>query len=661
MQSSHIIIGVDTGGTFTDFVFKDNNGWGVHKVLSTPHNPSKAVIKGLRMLAAGTPKQVVHGSTVATNAILERKGVKTALIANKGFEDVIEIGRQNRSRLYDLAYKKTPCIVPYSLRFGITGRILYSGMVLEELDPAELQRVVNSVHETGAESVAVCLLFSYTNPCHEKHLGELLSKLNMSVSLSHEILAEFREFERTSTTVINAYVSPIMKKYLDGMQTEFSPQDILRIMQSNGGSISASTAMNESARTILSGPAGGVIGAYEIGKIAGFTNLITLDMGGTSTDVSLILQKPSLTLESTISEYPLKLPMIDIHTVGAGGGSIARIDTGGSLQVGPKSAGADPGPICYGKGNQITVTDAHLYLGRLIAEHFLGGAMSLQYTRLDSFFELMSKKLGLTSVELAEGILDVANTCMERAIRVISVERGHDPRDFSLFAFGGAGGMHAAFLAHLLNIPRVIIPQNPGILSAIGMLLADIIKDYSRTVMLDALQTESSDLDKYVKELENKAISELASEGINHDKITFEHGLDMRYKGQSFEILVPYRYDFIESFHALHEQTYGHRNNSMPVEIVGTRLRAIGTVEKPAVKRQKAGGRHAPDEAVLGEKDTFFEGKNRRTKIIKRDHLLSGNQLTGPAVIVEYSGTIVMPPFASAVVDEFGNIVMEIT
>lgn len=373
-----IIIGVDTGGTFTDFVFKEGEHWGIYKLLSTPANPASAVLAGLNHVAQGKRKQIIHGSTVATNAILERKGAKTALITNKGFEDVIEIGRQNRSRLYDLAYRKEPHIVPPESRFGIVGRILHSGEEHEPLDVEEAQRVVELLQKSQVESVAVCFIFSFVNPSHERKMKELLEETGVVVSLSHEILGEFREFERTSTTVLNGYVSPKMKSYIEYLVAELDQGDSLSIMQSNGGSISAETARKESVRTILSGPAGGAVGAFEIGKMAGYTQLITFDMGGTSTDVSLTDGALSLTVESKISGYPIKVPMIDIHTVGAGGGSIASVDVGGSLKVGPESAGADPGPICYGKGDQITVTDANLYLGRLIPEHFLGGSMKLQ-------------------------------------------------------------------------------------------------------------------------------------------------------------------------------------------------------------------------------------------------------------------------------------------
>jgi len=655
-----MIIGVDTGGTFTDFVYKDGDRWGVYKVLSTPSNPAQAVLEGLRYLSEGKKKQIVHGSTVATNAILERHGARTALITNKGFEDIIEIGRQNRTRLYDLAYRKEPHIIPSELRFGLQGRILQTGEELRPMDMETAKDVALRLKELGIESVAVCFLFSYVNPAHEKKVKELLEPSGFQISLSHEILAEFREFERTSTTVINAYVSPKMQRYIGYLTDHLDAGDTLGIMQSNGGSISVETAMRESVRTILSGPAGGAVGAYEIGKMAGYTKLITFDMGGTSTDVSLIDNDLSLTFESSISGYPVKVPMIDIHTVGAGGGSIARLDEAGALKVGPESAGADPGPICYGKGDSITVTDANLYLGRLIPEHFLDGRMVLKDEKLPSYFEKMAQKVRLSPLELAEGILDVANTAMERAIRVISVERGYDPREFTLFSFGGAGGMHAAFLARLLNIPKVLLPRNPGILSAIGMIMADVIKDYSLTIMRNQDNVTSTFLSDQFVEIEERGREDLGSEGIPGDGIVLEKYLDMRYEGQSYEIIIPFDDDYIERFHALHEKTYGYRNEDKIIEIVNIRLRARGMPEKPRFQKSEKMIKTPPSDAFLGEKDVVFDRNRIPTKIVARDKLRSGNRIEGPAVLVEYSSTIVIPPFALARVDEYGNIFMEI-
>ena len=654
------IVGVDTGGTFTDFIYKTKDGkWGVYKLLSTPHNPAEAVLNGIKGITTTKEFKVVHGSTVATNAILERKGAYTAFVTNKDFEDIIEIGRQNRTELYNLFYKRNSPLVPKELRFGLKCRVNSEGKIIVDIDDGELEGLVKKIEDAKAESIAVCFLFSYLNPEHELKVGRAFERLGIPVSLSHKILAEFREYERASTTIINAYVAPKMKRYIQSLIDGIEGNE-LRIMQSNGGSISAEVAMNESVRTILSGPAGGAVGAYEIGKMAGFNKLITFDMGGTSTDVSLIDNKLPLTFESEIAGFPVKVPMIDIHTVGAGGGSIAYLDAGGSLKVGPESAGADPGPICYGKGEKITVTDANLYLGRLVPEFFLGGNMRLDRDRLNTYFKDMARRVGLTEVELAEGILTVANANMERAIRVISVDRGYDPREFVLFSFGGAGGMHAAFLAQLLKIPKVLVPKNPGILSAIGMLLADIVKDYSLTVMLRADETNYDELKGLFEPLDESGVNDLLAEGINQKRIVLEHYLDMRYMGQSYEIVVPFSENFVEDFHALHKKNYGYSDRSKRVEIVNIRLRAIGSPEKPVFDKIERAKTENSEDAIIGEKNVIFYGNYKVTKIVDRDKLLAGNIFEGPAIVVEYSSTIVIPPNCKATVDDFGNLIIDV-
>jgi N-methylhydantoinase A len=654
------IVGVDTGGTFTDFIYKSKDGWGVYKLLSSPSNPADSLLKGLKTVLKTNDYKVVHGSTVATNAILERKGAYTTLITNKGFEDVIEIGRQNRTQLYNLHYKRNPQLIPKELRFGIECRINSQGEIVKDIDETELENLVRKLEKLKLESIAVCFLFSYLNPEHELKVQEALSSLNIPISLSHKILSEFREYERASTTIINAYVSPKMKRYIKNIIEETQGNE-LRIMQSNGGSISADVAMKESVRTILSGPAGGAVGAYEIGKMAGYSKLITFDMGGTSTDVALINDTLPLTFESTIADFPVKVPMIDIHTVGAGGGSIAYVDAGGSLRVGPESAGADPGPICYGKGEQITVTDANLYLGRIVPEFFLGGNMPIDRNRLNEYFKNMSKKIGLSEIELAEGILDVANASMEKAIRVISVEKGFDPREFVLFSFGGAGGMHAAFLAKLLHIPKVFIPKNPGILSAIGMLMADIIKDYSLTVMLNNDNSNFSNINELFTPLDKQGIKELKNEGVSEKNIILEHYLDMRYFGQSYEIMVPFSENYIEDFHNLHKQTYGYADENKRIEIVNIRLRAKGIPQKPKFDIMECSNNKLIDpSSILDIRDVIFDFAFHKTKIIDRNKLQCGNIIEGPAIIVEYSSTISIPPDSLVHIDKFGNLIIDI-
>ncbi len=654
-----IIVGVDTGGTFTDFIYKKNGKWEVYKILSTPSNPANAVLKGLKKILGKKPGNITHGSTVATNSILERNGAITALITNKGFEDIIEIGRQNRTKIYDIFYKKNKPLVPSKFRFGIRCRINAKGEDIKDIDEKELKDIIEQLGKNKVESVAVCFLFSFLNNKHEKIVEKYLKEARLYYCLSSEILPEFREFERTSTTVINAYVSPKMRNYIASIKSYFNNGSKLRIMQSNGGIISAEVAMKESVRTILSGPAGGVVGAFELGKLAGFDRLITFDMGGTSTDVALIDKKLPLTVESEIDGFPIKIPMIDIHTVGAGGGSIAYIDEGGALKVGPISAGADPGPICYGKGERITVTDANLYLGRLIPEHFLGGNMKLDKKRLERFFEKKAKEAGITPLELAEGILEVANSNMERAIRVISVEKGHNPSEFILFSFGGAGGMHASFLAKLLKISKVLIPKNPGILSAIGMILSDIIKDYSQTVMLRD-HISFHELKHMFKKLITRARDDLLEEGVFDKSIQLEPHLDMRYVGQSYELIIPFKKDFKDLFHKYHKRLYGYSNPEKPTEIVNLRLRARGRLDKPIFEKGTKPTNEIDDKACLGVVNTIFNKKNHKTEVLNRDYLKYGNKFSGPAIIVEYSSTVVVPPEAEVNIDEYENIIISI-
>ncbi|ORJ62967.1 hydantoinase/oxoprolinase family protein [Geothermobacter hydrogeniphilus] len=654
-----LTIGVDTGGTFTDFIWRKGDQWGEYKLLSTPRNPAEAVLAGLRHIAGEKAVDLVHGSTVATNAILEKKGALTALVSNRGFEDVIEIGRQNRPRLYDLACRRNPPLVPGGLRFGLSGRIDNTGREMEPLSDEDLAALGEKLRDAQVESIAVCLLFSFANPRHELQVQKALEPLGIPVSLSHQTLSEFREYERASTTVINAYVSPKMRRYLTFLSEQIGSSRF-RIMQSNGGSISAATAMQESVRTILSGPAGGAVGALEIGRQSGFERLITFDMGGTSTDVCLIDGQLPLTTEAQIADYPVKVPMIDIHTVGAGGGSLATIDTGGSLQVGPESAGADPGPICYGRGAGITVTDANLYLGRMVADHFLGGGMQLQSGRLQEPFRQLAEQLGIGTHELAEGVLDIANTTMERAIKVISVERGFDPREFTLFSFGGAGGMHAAFLARLLQIPRVLIPRNPGILSACGMLMADVIKDYSQTIMRPADGLNPNEAEQLFQPLERRGEEELAAEGVAAGRTVHQRYLDMRYRGQSFELMVPFSADFVAAFHRQHERTYGYANPDKQVEVVNVRLRSLGRPRQQSLPEIETGGSEPSAAAILSRHKVVFDGVEAATGIIDREKLRAGNRIPGPCIIIEYSSTIVVPPFAVATVDKFGNLLLEI-
>ncbi len=618
-----ILIGVDTGGTFTDFVYKKGDRWGVYKTLSTPHNPAEAILKGLEVIGDEKPRRIVHGTTVATNTLLERKGAKTAFITNKGFKDIIEIGRQNRERLYDLHYRRPEPLVPRHLRFELDCRVNSKGEIVKDLDPKEVERLIETLEREKVEAVAVCFLFSFLNPEHERFVGNLLRERlkKVHVSVSSEILPEFREYERASTTVVNAYVAPKMAKYITTLKENLKPRDRLVIMQSNGGVISADTVVKEPVRTVLSGPAGGVVGAWKIGRLAGFERLITFDMGGTSTDVSLIDGKPTLTTETKISGIPIKVPIIDIHTVGAGGGSIVWVDRGGALKVGPQSAGADPGPICYGRGGKrITVTDTNLFLGRLVPDHFLGGRMKLLTEPVKEAFENLSRELKTDPYTLAEGILEIANTKMEGAIRVISVQRGYNPEEFALFSFGGAGGMHAVFLAKKLGIPKVFVPRNPGLLSAVGMLLADHIRDYSLTVMLPLERETQKELYLHLRELfktlENRALEDMAKEGYTRlgQDLFFEHTLDVRYRGQSYEVNIPLSETPAEDFEEKYRHLYGYTLENRPMEVVNIRLKAVGVGEKPPFEELPKTDGKLLRRAVIGEQKTYFGGRQYTVK-----------------------------------------------
>jgi N-methylhydantoinase A len=656
-------IGIDTGGTFTDFIALDGKRMRTLKLLSTPSDPSLAILQGLDELLDKRDCDIRHGSTVATNALLERKGAVTALITTAGFEDVLEIGRQNRPRIYSLYPSRPDPLVPARLRFGIMERMLHDGSVLVPLKPSEIKSLVEIIRRAKVQSVAVCLLFSFANPAHEKLIGRALKNLKVPVSLSYIILPEYREYERTSTTVVNAYLAPVMGRYLGNLAEGLRAQQrrkgaSLRIMQSNGGTVSARAAIREPVRTILSGPAGGVVGAWEVARQAGCPNILSFDMGGTSTDVSLCEGEIRITSESVIANCPIGVPVIDIHTVGAGGGSIARVDEGGALRVGPESAGADPGPICYGKGERITVTDANLYLGRLDTGYPLGGRLRLDDSRLEAAFRAFARSMGaMSTIAAAQGVVDVANANMEAALRVISVERGYDPRDFTLVTFGGAGGLHAAQLAASLSIPRVLIPENPGLLSALGVLLSDSVQDFSRTVMLASQEAGAAKLAERYQELERKGLASMLAEGFRPERIRLERWIDMRYRGQSYELSFPYSRRFVSEFHRRHEQRYGYADPSRESEIVTIRVRVRGLSEKPRMPKDRV-GRKDPKTAFIKEKPVHFEGKVYRSRIYERSLLRAGNRIDGPALIFEYSATTALPPGYTCFMDSYRNLLI---
>jgi N-methylhydantoinase A len=693
-------IAIDTGGTFTDCVFVRDGKLQIVKVASQRENPQaaigEAVAAALRDLedAWSAPEErgqtrnldLVCGTTVGTNALLERRGGRVALITTAGFEDVLEIGRQARPKLYDFFVEKLEPLVPASARLGAKERLAWDGSILDALRARETRRLLRTVGRLRSEAVAVCFLFSFRNAVHEMRVAKALRRAGYLVSVSHEILPEFREYERTSTTVINAYLAPVMSRYLSGTQecveqvssstqsrkrtrafaqgSEQLPRSQkissdaprVQVMQSNGGIISAEKAASEPVTTILSGPAGGVIGAEYAAGMAGIDKAITFDMGGTSTDVALLSGQMQTTVESTVSGLPIAVPMLEIHTVGAGGGSIARFDRGGALRVGPQSAGADPGPICYGRGDQPTVTDAHAVLGHFSNAGLLGGAFALDV-------ELARKRMdslrgSFRDVEkFAEGILAVANAVMEKAIRVISVERGHDPRDYVLIAFGGAGGLHACALADALEMRGVLMPMFPGGLSALGILRADVVKEFSRTVLLtvnEATKT-ANELRKFFRALEQDAFRALRYEGFATQKIRIERRLDMRYTGQAYELTVPATGDFVAAFHTSHKQRFGYRDPERPVEIVNLRCRATGITEKPIlsrIPRALRGVTRPPARAVL----CVFDGEMQTAALLARGELRARHSFAGPAIVSEYSATTLVPRGWKARVDDYGQI-----
>lgn len=649
-------VAIDTGGTFTDCVYLRDGKLQVLKVFSTPADPGLAVVEALREI--GAPERVVvrHGTTVGTNAMLERKGARVAFVTTAGFEDVIAIGRQARAKLYDWFQAAPDCLAPAELRFGVEERTTAEGLQLKSAESAALEQLAERIRTSGAEAVALSLLFSFANPSNESMVQAALAEIGIPVSVSHLILPEFREYERASTVVANAYLSRIVGGYMEKLVTcvgaEFDGR--VEVMQSSGGIIPARIAAQEPVRTLLSGPAGGVMGAYQMAKLAGFDRIIGFDMGGTSTDVSLVdatLGGPQLSTESNVSGMPIGIPMLDIHTAGAGGSSLARFDSGGLLHVGPESAGSSPGPICFGHGEQPTVTDANLILGRLDSTSFLGGAVPLDRERTVRLMELAKGSIGSVD-EFAAGIIRVVEASMEKAIRVISIERGYDPRDFTLVAFGGGGPLHACALAHALRIPRVLIPALPGALSAVGILLADSVRDYSRTVMLPS----DADLECVFLELEERGAAEFQDEELDGSSI---RSVDLRYRGQGYELNVPFGKEMLVAFHELHRKRYGFANEQREVEIVNVRVRMIAMAEpfNPIRKKVQQGN---GEQAKLLTRAVQFDGRLLNTPVYDRNSLRPGDAIQGPAIITEYSSATILPPEDRLSVDALDNLMIEV-
>ena len=650
-------LGVDVGGTFTDLVALSEGRLVTAKVPSTPQDQSAGVMNSIETseIEPGVVDALAHGMTVATNALLERRGARTALVTTEGFRDVIEIARQSRPSLYDLSQDRPPPLVPRELRFTVKERMGPEAEITG-LDEESLNEIVSSIKESEVEAVAVCLLFAFMHPEHEERVGEALRKElpEVHVSLSSEVLPEFREYERFSTTAADAYLAPRLAAYLKNLAGKAEEVGVPSplIMQSSGGVVGIDDAIGDAAGCLLSGPAGGVVGAAYVGDLGGYQNLLTFDMGGTSTDVATIIDgEAQTTTETVVAGLPIKLPMVDIHTVSAGGGSIAWADAGGALRVGPHSAGAEPGPAAYDQGGEEpTVTDANLFLGYLADEATLGGEVMLQRELSEKSLASLGEKLGLDAQEAALGIVRVANAEMVRALRVISVERGLDPRAFALLAFGGAGGMHACSLAEELGMETVLVPRAGGVLSALGLAISDLRHDYVNPYLVSFENVAEGEFEKKFENMESSAAEDL-------EDPEYDRRADLRYRGQSFELTV--EADSLEKleegFHAAHEQRYGYRMDDESVELVNLRLIATVPVEKPELDEPTPEG----EEAESGTRQANFDGEWQEVPVLDRERMGKGSEVSGPAIVEFKESTCVVRPGWRGAVDGVGTLVLE--
>lgn len=659
------LIGIDVGGTFTDFVWLVDGQLRVLKQPTTPENQSLAILEGIKILDAADDAAVVHGTTVATNALLERRGARTALVTTHGFADVLAIGRQNRPHLYKLAQHRLPLLVPEAWRFELDERVDATGNILHPLDETGLERLVEQLVADDIESLAIVFLFSFLNPVHEQQTAAWLQDRlpSLGLSVSSALLPEYREYERTATTVINAYVQPLVARYLSRLQEALGNRTV-RVMQSNGGAIGLEKASAEAARLVLSGPAGGIVGAFEIARQAlkiSDPHILTFDMGGTSTDVALCPGYLPSTADGVITDMPLRFPSADIHTVGAGGGSVARVDAGGSLRVGPESAGADPGPACYGRGGVLpTVTDANVVLGRLFPS--AQSDLRLDVEAAHRVLTELGAQLGMSAEAAALGVLNIANATMERALRRVSVERGYDPRAYTLVPFGGAGPLHACALADALQIDRILIPQYPGVLSALGLLMADVVYDAAAALLVDvsALSNDPAPAQEALSVLEGQVKTGLDTD----DQIEWAAHLDMRYKGQSYELEVPLELPVTrlainaacEAFHTVHERRYGYQMGGSRVEVVTVRLRGSLPGARPALPRDERKADGLPKAPSCTCQIWFSDAGPVEVPCYDRDALACGHILYGPVAILQYDTMVLVSPNWSASIDTLKNM-----
>jgi N-methylhydantoinase A len=666
-------VAMDIGGTFTDFVVYDEAAsvTSTGKTSTTPASPEQGVLEGLGQVVEALPEIsfIVHGTTVGLNAFLERKGTRVLLVMTAGVRDAYSIARHDRKELYTLRYHKPERLVPRRDVFEVTERLRHDGSVETPVDEASLAPVIEAVRANGIEAVAVCLLHAYVNPEHEVQVRAVLEREcpGLSVTLSHEIAREWREYERASTAVLNAYVAPRVESYLrrlEGELTNRGVQATLHVMQSSGGITTAAKARRQPVQTLLSGPVGGTIGGAALARAIDRPNLLCIDMGGTSFDLSLIIDgRPTVSTETDLEGLPILMPLVDIHTIGAGGGSLAWLEAGG-LRVGPQSAGAMPGPACYGRGGtEPTVTDANLFLGRLDASHFLGGRMTLDEDAAARAVHAVAQRIGLDDVALAEGMLAIVNANMADAMRTITVKQGIDPRDFSLVAFGGAGPMHAAWLAQELEIAEVIVPWSPGTFSAWGMLQTDIRHDVVRSFYRPLAELPGADVSDVLVELQAEAAAQLASQQVPERDHYFARSADMRYVGQEYTVQVPIggAVDIAgldTAFHDAHRVRYGHATPGAPVEFVNLRLAGFGRVSGDVAPFQPPAERLDP---VAGTRRAIFEGKEAEATVLHRDRLRPGDEFPGPLVIEEQSSTTAIPPGCVMRVDHHGNLLITTT
>jgi N-methylhydantoinase A len=660
-----IAIGVDTGGTFTDIFASDGT---VLKLPSTVDDPVAAILEGLRAMGAGAHTAVAHGTTVATNTVLERKGARAVLLTTAGFEDVLEIRRQNRPAIYDLTARWPAPLVPAERRVGAPERTDHQGNVLEPLSGADTERLATEVKALGAEAVAVCLLFSYVNPSHELVMAETLRQVlgsDFPVSLSHQVAPQYGEFERTSTTVVNAYVMPKMRTYLRALERDVTALGVrdFHVMHSNGGLMRAGVAADRPVQTVLSGPAAGVVGAAAVAQQAGHDRIITFDMGGTSTDVAVVPGEVLTGSEGEVATFPLLVPMLTIETVGAGGGSIAWVDAGGGLHVGPESAGAQPGPAAYGHGEKPTVTDANLVLGRLAPSGLLGGGLTLDGERARWALDTLARPLGMSIEQAAWAVVRLANSNMEAAVRTVSLQRGYDPRSFTLVPFGGAGPLHAAELARGLGMTEVMVPPHPGVLAALGLTVPDLQRDYVRTVRKSLDERALKTLDRDFHDLEEGARRDLGDEVLFGAPV-MDRTVDVRFAGQSFDLRVPYVNEARSlrgRFEQLYEERYGIKGMDREVEIVNIRLRAKlprrahPQLVPPWPEQTRPDGHRAIwFGAALGVAGLT----SHESRTVWRPSLVPGTVLSGPAVLDQYDSTTLVPPGWTAQVDNYCNLML---